>query len=446
MDGKITRSFSFSFKNGSSMNRSALIWYGSASLAVVAASLPSFMIIASLLAKVGMDPQKIFIASTVSSAVTTLIASYVCRLPLVIGSGITGVTFMTANLLHQGWVLQDLVWLQLLVSLLFLFATLLRFPEFVEKAFGPILRGAVTSALGAFLLVVAVEGAMSSLNIATFNQLFESNDYLLHLVGVLVIPICLLIVLEKKNFPGSYVLAMLASALIGYFLKIPIHQISYSSYQPWVWDYSSLPTLIDRIGGIGGLLVGCSGLLMIQMLDVTGCSLAIRSLAQDKMKSPPANLTKNIFFLAPLGTLLGAAGGSYGITGPHCLHLSSAIGLCGNHEPDYRWMGWMYATLLLASTMLQPWIGQLPFYATLPVLFWVGINMTIKIPLQIKEENFEVIAGWLMVLVTLLSGDLLKGVAAGIWSATFFTALSAKKLTKERLVIGLFLAACLLFN
>lgn len=428
------------------MNRKDFLRSLGLALAVIAATLPTFIVNASLLNAIGMDPQKVFVSSVVSTASISLLTSYLCSTPFIVGPGITGVSFITVNLMNQGWLSQDVLWLILLSSALFFLANALKLAGLITDAFNPILRKAVTATLGVFLLIIAFQGASTALHACLGSMANPLRYEFWQMSIVFIAPVGLIAFLEKSKFSGTYLIAIACSFIAGWAMGIQTgHTALRQLPGPWTLDLYSLKDLSQRVGGLAQVIGGAFGLVMVQMLDVAGCTIAMSDLIGSHDDKARKNLASKIFWVVPIGSVFGLCGGSYGVSGPHCLHLSSAIGLSGSSKASYKVLTCLYFMLLFICLGLQSWIAYFPFYAILPVLMWVGFNMLRQLPFRLKQQGPDVIAGILMVLVTATTSHLLKGVAAGIWSSLFFYACQGKSPPRAQLAIGVLLAICLLF-
>lgn len=387
----------------------------SVALAIFFASAPVLFIVTSMMTKAGFNSSFVFPSVAISSGLVTIIASFWCRLPLIFGPGIAGVSYLAIHLgVEQGWPVPVLVMVSLGATLLYFLAWLANGPSKMLQVLGPVLSRAITAMLGVFLIRLTIE--------AGYQEWVVTQGHSWKILGIMVllwgIPVAVIEWAQRRSSAFSYLLGMAVCYFLNYILGLTQETGIVFGQNQWQGAWPGFEELCLVSGALSSIASACLGLWLIQTIDVAGCSAAMLSLSKGKAwaKNDDSSARK-IQIMAPIGNLLGFLTGASGYSGPHCLHLSSAIAFCSQAPLFPRFVGFFVGVSFIFLACLGSLIHCLPLYIATPVILWVSIAMLRQLPLSIKNEGNEVVAGVIMVLSMALSCDIALSMAFGFWIA-----------------------------
>lgn len=394
------------------INQEVLLRSLSVAVSMFLASAPILLVIPSMMAKVGFDSSAVFLAIAFSCAVSTCIVSFACNLPLILGPGIAGASYLAIHLgMQLSLSLPLLVALSLGATLLYFLTWLAKWPSIMLKELGPIMSRAISAMLGVFLIRLTLASGFSELGCQGW---VEGLGKMALLWGI---PVLVIEWSQRKSWSMSYLLGMgvcyLLSALIDeVHPQAASHFIENSQQGTW----PSVSELWQSVWLAKGFLPACFGLWLIQTIDVAGCTAAMSQLAHERdWTVKPIASDRKIQGFAPLGNLLGFMFGPLGFSGIHCLHLSSALALCSPQALYPRLTACLVAGLFVVCGALSQVVDKLPFYLASPVVLWVALAMLRQLPWNIRKEGNEVIAGAVMALSVAFTCDIAVSMALGFW-------------------------------
>lgn len=386
----------------------------SVALAMFFASAPILIIVPAMMAKAGFDPSLVLMSVALSCGLSTAVASVWFRLPLLFGPGIAGVSYLSMHLgVEMGWSLPLLTLASLGATFFYLVTWLVNWPSRMLEVLGPVLSKAITGMLGVFLIRLTLQSGY---------QEFCSEGFkvaALKLFVLWAIPVAIIEVGQRKSWSISYLLGMIACFVLGYFLDTSQVEEMTQAQVVWQGPWPSLSELWTMVRESNDFVSACLGLWLIQTVDVAGCSAAMLALAGQRkwLKESVGTSDHAVQVVAPIGNLIGYIMGPVGYSGPHCLHLSSALALCTGAPLWPRLVGLTVAALFVSSVFVGSLFHALPLYVASPVVLWVGIAMIRQLPLSIKKDGKEVVAGLGMALSMAWACDIALSMAIGFWLA-----------------------------
>jgi xanthine/uracil/vitamin C permease (AzgA family) len=279
---------------------------------------------------------------------------------------------------------------------------------------GPVLSKAITAMLGVFLIRLTIESGYQEWA-ATQGEPWEILGTMVLLWGV---PVAVIEWAQRQSSSFGYLLGMAVCYFLNYIIGFTQETGLVFRQNEWQGVWPRLDELWLLSGGLSHVISACLGLWLIQTIDVGGCSAAMLSLSKGKgWLENDVGSARKIQLMAPLGNLLGFLMGPSGYSGPHCLHLSSALAFCTQAPLFPRFVGFFVGSFFMLLACLGSWVHYLPLYVATPVILWVGIAMIRQLPLSIKDEGKEVIAGLVMALSIAWTCDIALSMAFGFWIA-----------------------------
>lgn len=417
-------------------------------MAIVVSCSPSLVIVPWMLSQMGFSADLSYVSCCFSMALATLIGVYIVGLPVVFGPQIGGVSYMLLHLhRNMGWSAEAL-WLCVVIAMLFFaIATILGLPKYVVKAFGPTLQRAVTGAIGVFFIALVMKTLPGSS--AEGGFVVSDMSWLGRMTVLILLPAMLIEWLGRRAVASAPLWGMALSASFGYFLGMSAENpVTLQSPQVLqTFDYSLLQ-VVQGAGGWSLFFWGVLGLWLIQTLDVAGCSVGMLELAKARTNNDmeiqglPAvtqqEKLSRLNFLAPVGTFFGLFSWPMGgISGPHCLYISSAVGICTKASHRFIWTGAMVAVAFLLLVVAKPWVIALPSYLSSCVLLWIGASMLRQLPWKWDVMWPDIVSGWAMVAAVAITGNLMEGFSVGIWMATALDLVVNRHVDRGRLVLSL---------
>ncbi len=356
-----------------------------------------------ILSQTGMNPEAIFIATALASAVMTLVMGLYANLPIALAPGMGLNAFFTYTLcLSKGIPWQGALGIVFYSGILFFLITMIGLRKRIIALLPRSVRIGLTTGIGLFITLIGLKNAQ--IIVANPATLISLGDIFSAKVLVIFLGILLSILLKVKKVPG-FIFISIVFITLGYFLlgeiKTPetlfltsfdLNETFFKLDFRYFWDHLALciPLLlsllfVDMFDNLGTLIsVGTKAGLIEKNGEIKNMDKALRSDA----------------FAAMIGAVLG--------TSSVVSYIESATGVEQGGKTGLTAV--VVAVCFILSLFLGPLFLMIPIAATTPALVFVGISMIS----EIREIDFDDLLELFPAFVTMIMIPFTFSIAEGI--------------------------------
>lgn len=348
----------------------------------------------------GMDGGAVFTATALSAIIMTLLLAFVSNMPFAGLSGMGINAFFAYTVVVQmGHSFAFALTAQLIAGILFLIIALTPLKDLIFDAIPYTLKMAVTAGIGLFITLIGLSSAglivSSPATLVSLGDLHTPNS-LIAILGIILIA-----VFTVRNVKGGIFLAVIISAIVGFFSGVTELPETILSMPPSLapialhYDFSEI-TSVDMIFVVFTFL-------FVNVFNVVGVLIGLTSQAEvlpDKQLAVQGSAMK----VAAIGTIIGSAIG----TSPHIVAVESAAGIAEGGRTGLTAL--TIAVLFIASLFVAPLLLVIPVAATAPVLIVVGLFMMASV----KDINFGDISEGLPAILTIIMMPFAYSIGVGI--------------------------------
>ena len=407
----------------------------------LAAGLTTFMTMAyilavnpSILSASGMDAGAIFTATALASAIASFLMAFLANLPFVLSAGMgLNAYFAYTVVLGMGYSWQMALTAVFVEGLIFVVLSLTNVREAIFNAIPATLKIAVSVGIGLFITFIGLQNAHIVVDSATLVSVFsfkgsiangtfnsEGITVLLAILGILITAILML-----RNIKGAILLGIIATWVLGIICQL----IGLYVPNPEAGFYSVIPSgIISMPASVAPTLfkLDFSSILSVDFIVVMFAFLFVD-------------------MFDTLGTLIGCASSSEGITGIKGALLSDAIGtMCGACLGTSTITTFVESAsgiaeggrtgltaiasgaLFLLALFFSPLFLTIPSFATAPALVMVGFLMMQQVS-KIEWDNIlEAIPAFICIFAMAFMYSISEGICFGIISYTVLNVASGK--------------------
>jgi AGZA family xanthine/uracil permease-like MFS transporter len=354
-----------------------------------------------ILARAGMDPGAVFVATCAATAATTLLMGLYANLPVALAPGMglnAYFAFTVVPALGGDWRLA--LGCVFLSGILFVAVSLTPAREWLINAIPKSLKLAIAAGIGFFLALIGLEnaGIVVASPATLVQQGVLSDPKVLIAAGAFV----LMFALAARGVIGAVLIAIVAATAAAVLLHLAPAPGAVLALPP-----SLAPTFLQMtFSGAAGatIAVAVFSFLLIDMLDTSGTLTAVAQ--QAKLLEPDGRLKNARRALAAdaVGTMIGAALG----TSPVTAYIESASGVQAGGRTGLT--AAVVAGLFVAALFFAPLAGAVPAFATAPALVFVAALMA----RGLKDIAWDDMTEAVPALVTALAIPFTYSIAGGI--------------------------------
>lgn len=370
-----------------------------------------------ILAKAGMDPGAVFVATCIASAATTLLMGLYANLPVALAPGMglnAYFAFAVVPALGGNWRLA--LGCVFLSGILFVLISITPAREWLINAIPKSLKLAIAAGIGFFLALIGLEnaGIVVASPATLVQQGVLSDPKVLIAAGAFV----LMFALAARGVIGAVLIGIVAASAAAITLHLSPAPGALAALPP-----SLAPTFLQMsFGGVAASVIAVAvfSFLLIDMLDTSGTLTAVAH--QAKLLEPDGRLknARRALTADAVGTMIGAALG----TSPVTAYIESASGVQAGGRTGLT--AAVVAALFLAALFLSPLAGAVPAFATAPALVFVAALMA----KGLKDIDWDDLTEAAPALVTALAIPFTYSIAGGIGIG--FIAYAAIKIVSGR--------------
>lgn len=360
----------------------------------------------SNLADKGMDTNAVFTATALAAIIGTLAMAIYAKKPFGLAPGMgLNAFFVFTVCLTMGYSWQFALTAILIEGFIFVVLTLTKVRTLIVDAIPASVKRAIGAGIGLFIAFIGLKNAgiivESSATFVTIGTMTEGTA----LLGV--IGIVLTSVLVIKKVPGSLLIGILATALIG----IPMGVTHFSgvvdtppSVAPLFcqFEFHNIFTL--------DMLVVVFTFLFIDMFDTMGTLVGVCTKAGMMQKDGRIPGLNKAFMADAVATMAGACLGASTTT----TYVESAAGVAQGGRSGLT--AFSTAMCFMVAMFFAPLFLSIPAAATTPVLVIVGLFMLTPVKDIDLDDYAESIPAFITIVMMPLTYSISDGILCGVIS------------------------------
>jgi AGZA family xanthine/uracil permease-like MFS transporter len=325
----------------------------------------------TIMSVAGMDPGAVITATALTAGIATLIMAFIGKIPVALASGLGINAFIAFSVCGpRGFNWQTAIAAVFVEGVVFLILSLCGVREAIIKAIPDELKKAVALGIGLFIAVVGLYNGGSGILTVGGGTPIGINSITSGAPLVIVLGLLLLIILYTLKVPGSILIAIIASTLIGIPLGVTHVPENFSIFGTPATPY--LPQ--DIIAGLQSVkpadfFVVFFSLLFIDMFDTISTLSGVA--LQGNLLDKNGNIIncKGALISDALGTIVGSLFGATTVTS----YIESSTGVAAGGRTGLASVA--TGILFLLAMFLSPLFLLIPGAATAPALIFVGFLM-----------------------------------------------------------------------
>ena len=407
----------------------------------------------SVLSAAGMDPTAVLLATCIASFIGTLCMGLTANLPFVLSAGMGLNAYLAYTVVGvMGYHWQVALLAVFVEGLIFIVLSLTNVREAIFDAIPLNLKKGVSVGIGIFIAFIGLQNAKlvvgndsTLLTITDFTKDFHSAGIcsLLAVIGLLIT-----VILYIKKVPGSILIGILATWIIGMICQVtgiyvPDINAEYYSLFPTfeMTDFSKLGETfgkcfqydLNKVGIFNFISVVLS-FLFVDLFDTLGTLVGVSTKAGMLDEEGKLPGIKPALMAVAIATTSGAVLGTSTVT--TFVESSSGVAAGGRTGLTAVVAGFLF----LISTLFAPIFTAIPSFATAPALIMVGFLMFGAISdIKFTDDNMtEAVPAYLCIIAMPLFYSISEGISIGIISYVILNVAcgKAKKITPLMYVLA----------
>ncbi|MDR2731436.1 MAG: NCS2 family permease [Treponema sp.] len=367
----------------------------------------------------GMTAEAVFTATAIASAIATLVMAFTANLPVALAPGMGLNAFFTFTVVFGlGYSWQLALTAVFLEGILFIILSLFNIREAIINAIPANLKKAVAVGIGLFIALIGFANAGIVVNdagtIIGLGNLGRPGP-MLALFGLIIMAI-----LYAHNVPGSILIGILATTIIG--IPLGVTQISEN------WSPVSLPSaplFLKFDFSMSSILTFkfftvFFTFLFVDIFDTVGTLVGVTTQANLIDKNGNIPRVKQALLSDAIGTVAGAALGTSTVTS----YVESAAGVAAGGRTGLT--SFTTAILFLLALLFSPLFLLIPGAATAPALIMVGFLMMKPVRDINFEDPTEGIPAFLAIVIMPFAYSIADGIVYGVLSYVILKAATGK--------------------
>ena len=407
----------------------------------------------SVLSAAGMDPTAVLLATCIASFIGTLCMGLTANLPFVLSAGMGLNAYLAYTVVGvMGYHWQVALLAVFVEGLIFIVLSLTNVREAIFDAIPLNLKKGVSVGIGIFIAFIGLQNAKlvvgndsTLLTITDFTKDFHSAGIcsLLAVIGLLIT-----VILYIKKVPGSILIGILATWIIGMICQVtgiyvPDINAEYYSLFPTfeMTDFSKLGETFGKCFqydlnkvGIFNFIAVVLSFLFVDLFDTLGTLVGVSTKAGMLDEEGKLPGIKPALMADAVATTAGAVLGTSTVT--TFVESSSGVAAGGRTGLTAVVAGFLF----LISTLFAPIFTAIPSFATAPALIMVGFLMFGAISdIKFTDDNMtEAVPAYLCIIAMPLFYSISEGISIGIISYVILNVAcgKAKKITPLMYVLA----------
>ena len=368
-------------------------------------------------AVVGMPWGGVFTATALASAIACVFMAFLANLPIALAPGMgLNAFFVYTVVLGMGYSWQLALTAVFLEGILFIILSVFNVRKAIVEAIPVNLKKAVAVGIGLFIALIGFANAGIVVNDAgTIIGLgnLSSPHPLLALVGLIIV-----IVLYSLKVPGSILIGIIATTLIGI--------LSGVTSIPQGWSPFSAPAApllfkfeFHNLLSLQFFTVFFT-FLFVDIFDTVGTLVGVTTQAGLIDKNGNIPKVNQALLSDAIGTVAGAALGTSTVTS----YVESTAGVAAGGRTGLTAL--TTGILFLIALILSPLFGLIEGYATAPALIFVGFLMMTPVTEINFKDPTEGIPAFLAIVMMPFAYSIADGIQYGILTYVLLKAATGK--------------------
>jgi AGZA family xanthine/uracil permease-like MFS transporter len=426
----------------------------------VIAGLTTFMTMAYILAvnptmlsAAGMDSTAVLIATCLASFVGTMAMALLANYPFALAPGMGLNAYFAYTVCgNMGYSWKVALMAVFVEGIVFIVLSLTNVREAIFNAIPSTLKKGVSAGIGLFIAFIGLQGAhlvvSNSSTLVTYCD-FAGNWHTQGICAVLaLIGLIITVILYIKKVPGSILIGILATWVIGMLCQItgiyvPDFKTGYYSLFPTfaMTDFSKLGETFGKcfqydLGKVGifNFIAVVLSFLFVDLFDTLGTLVGVSTKAGMLDEEGKLPGIKPALMADAVATTAGAVLGTSTVT--TFVESSSGVAAGGRTGLTAVVSGFLF----LISTLFAPLFTAIPSFATAPALIMVGFLMFGAISdIKFTDDNMtEAVPAYLCIIAMPLFYSISEGISIGIISYVILNVAcgKAKKITPLMYVLA----------
>ena len=360
----------------------------------------------SNLASKGMDTNAVFTATGLAAVIGTLLMAIYAKKPFGLAPGMgLNAFFVFTVCLTMGYTWQFALTAILIEGLIFVILTITHIRSLIVDAIPASLKLAIGVGIGLYIAFIGLKNATIIIdNSATFVSLGDVShgEALLGVIGIIITS-----VLVVKNVPGSLLIGILATTLIGIPMGVT-NMTGFIDTPPSIepifckFEFHNIFTI--------DMVIVVFTFLFIDLFDTMGTLVGVCTKAGMMRKDGRIPGLNKAFMADALATMAGACLGASTTT----TYVESASGVAQGGRTGLT--AFTTAICFLIALFFAPMFLSIPAAATTPVLVIVGLFMLTPIKEIKLEEYAESIPAFITIVMMPLTYSISDGILCGVIS------------------------------
>jgi AGZA family xanthine/uracil permease-like MFS transporter len=360
-----------------------------------------------MLSDAGMPRGAVFTATVVSSLIATLVMGFAANLPVALAPGMGLNAFFTyAVVIGMNYSWQIALTAVFLEGILFIFLSLFNVREAIVKAIPGNLKRAVAVGIGLFIALIGLKGA--GVIVADKATLVATGKITSGPALVAIIGIIITITLYARKIPGSILLGILVTTVVGIFFGVTTVPEGFSLFSLptypllWEFDFSQVATM--------KFFTVFFTFLFVDIFDTVGTLVGVAT--QAGLTDAQGNIprVKQAFLADAVGTIVGATLGTSTVTS----YVESTAGVAAGGRTGLASVA--TAVMFFIALFLSPLFLLVPPAATAPALVIVGFLMMRAVTGIDFTDLTEGIPSFITIVMMPFTYSIAEGIVFGILS------------------------------
>ena len=380
----------------------------------------------------GMSFEKVFSATAIISAVSTLVMGLAANLPFALSAGMGLNAFFTYTVCQGlGYSWRWAMTAILVEGVIFLLLTFFNVREVIVKCIPANLKKAIGAGIGLYIAFIGLQNSGTIVDnkdtLVELSSTWCSGGSGLALIGLVITGVLLV-----KKVKGAILIGIIATTLIG--IPFGVTQYAGGSYLPSAPYFC--PFAFDEIFANGksafDFVVVLLTFLFVDMFGTVGTLIACAGKSGIIQEDGSIPNCKQALLADAIGTTGGAILGTSTVT----TFVESASGVAAGGRTGLTAV--TTAVLFFASLFLSPLFASIPRAATAPALIIVGVMMITPIREIDFNDYTEGIPAFLCVLFMVCAYSISDGIMFGVLSYVLINAVTGhvKKINKMTWVLA----------
>ena len=377
----------------------------------------------SIFSALDMPKGAVFTATALAALIGTLVMAIYAKKPFALAPGMgLNAFFVFTVCLTMGHSWQFALTAVFLEGILFIILTLTKVRSWILNAIPLSLKHAIGAGIGLFIAFIGLQNAGIIANNDSTLVALGDITHGAALLGIIGIVITGALVILKVR--GSILIGILATAIIGLFIKDPATGSALTHFSGVVSAPDSVAPIFCKFewGSIlsWDMLAVVFTFLFIDMFDTMGTVIGVSQKAGMVDEKGNVDGIDKMFMADSIATVCGACLGTSTTT----TYVESASGVGSGGRTGLT--AFSVAVFFALSLLFSPIFLAIPGAATAPALVIVGVMMMAPV-VKIDWEDFsESIPAFITVLMMPVAYSISDGILLGVISYVVLNALAGK--------------------